>query len=232
MSMLELRGINSFYGSSHVLFDIDLDIDEGECVGLLGRNGAGKTTLLKTIMGAVGAQSGSIRFDGAAIEAEKPERIAALGIQLVPEGRNIFSNLTVEENLVLAGLTAKDPWKLAEVYELFPNLRERAKNRGRALSGGEQQMLAVARALVRRPRLILLDEPFEGLAPSIVDRIMDVCQMLVKERQTIIIVEQNIEAVLELSTRCYVINNGHVAFQGSNRELESRPDIVSSYIGV
>ena len=232
MSMLELRGVNSFYGSSHVLFDIDLDIDEGECVALLGRNGAGKTTLLKTIMGAVAAQSGSIRFDGSAIEAEKPERIAACGIQLVPEGRNVFKNLTVEENLVLAGLTAKDPWKLNDVYELFPNLKERAKNRGRALSGGEQQMLAVARALVRRPRLILLDEPFEGLAPSIVDRIMDVCQMLVRERQTIIIVEQNIEAVLDLSSRCYVLNNGHVAFQGDNRELESRPDIVSSYIGI
>ncbi len=232
MSMLELREVNSFYGSSHVLFDIDLDIDEGECVALLGRNGAGKTTLLKTIMGAVGAQSGSIRFDGSAIEAQKPEHIAALGIQLVPEGRNIFSDLTVEENLILAGLTAKDPWKLADVYELFPNLRERAKNRGRALSGGEQQMLAVARALVRRPRLILLDEPFEGLAPSIVDRIMDVCHMLVRERQTIVIVEQNIEAVLELSSRCYVINNGHVVFQGSNLQLESRPDIVSSYIGV
>ncbi len=232
MSMLELRGVNSFYGSSHVLFDVDLDIDEGECVALLGRNGAGKTTLLKTIMGAVSAESGSICFDGISIETKKPERIAALGIQLVPEGRNIFSNLTVEENLVLAGLTAKDPWRLSEVYDLFPNLRERARNRGRALSGGEQQMLAVARALVRRPRLILLDEPFEGLAPSIVDRIMDVCQMLVKQHQTIIIVEQNIAATLELSSRSYVVNNGHIVFHGTNTELQARPEVISSYVGV
>jgi branched-chain amino acid transport system ATP-binding protein len=232
MSMLELRGVNSYYGSSHVLFDIDLEIKEGECVALLGRNGAGKSTLLKTIMGAISAKSGAIQFDGGEIQAEKPERIAALGIQLVPEGRNIFSNLTVEENLILAGLTAKDPWKLNDVYELFPNLKERARNRGRALSGGEQQMLAVARALIRRPRLILLDEPFEGLAPSIVDGLMDVCHMLVKERQTIIIVEQNIEAVLELSSRCYVLNNGHVVFRGSNSELQDSPDVISSYVGI
>lgn len=232
MNMLEMRGINSFYGSSHVLFDIDLDIAEGECVALLGRNGAGKSTLLKTIMGAVSVRSGAIRLDGGEIQTEKPERIAALGIQLVPEGRNIFNNLTVEENLILAGLTAKNPWKLADVYEIFPNLKERTKNRGRALSGGEQQMLAVARALIRRPRLILLDEPFEGLAPSIVDVLMDVCHMLVKEHQTIIIVEQNIEAVLELSSRCYVLNNGHVVFHGSNSDLQGSPEIVSSYIGV
>ncbi len=232
MSMLELRGINSFYGSSHVLFDIDLDVQEGECVALLGRNGAGKTTLLKTIMGAVNASSGAISFEGRKIQAEKPERIASLGIQLVPEGRNIFSNLTVEENLILAALTAKNPWELGDVYDIFPNLRERARNRGRALSGGEQQMLAVARALIRRPRLVLLDEPFEGLAPSIVDRLMDVCQMLVNERQTIVIVEQNIEAVLELSSRCYVLNNGHVVFHGRNDELKVNPDIVSAYVGV
>jgi branched-chain amino acid transport system ATP-binding protein len=232
MSMLELRGVNSFYGSSHVLFDIDLEIEEGECVALLGRNGAGKTTLLKTIMGAIRPKSGAIQFDGGEIHAEKPERIAALGIQLVPEGRDIFSNLTVEENLILAGLTVKEPWKLDDVYKLFPNLKERARNRGRALSGGEQQMLAVARALIRRPRLILLDEPFEGLAPSIVDALMDVCHMLIKERQTIIIVEQNIEAVLELSNRCYVLNNGHVVFRGSNGELQDSPDVISSYVGV
>ena len=232
MSMLEVNKVHSYYGSSHVLFDIDLHLEDGECVALLGRNGAGKSTLLKTIVGAVAAKSGQITFDGRQIQAEKPERIAGLGVQLVPEGRNIFSNLSVEENLVLAALTAEQPWKLSQIYEVFPRLQERARNRGRALSGGEQQMLAIARALIRRPRIILLDEPFEGLAPSIVDNLIDVCQMLVRERQTIIIVEQNVEAALELSSRCYVLNNGHMVFDGDNDQLQRSPEVVSAYLGV
>lgn len=232
MSMLELDRVNSFYGSSHVLFDIGLNVDDGECVALLGRNGAGKTTLLKTIVGAMRAGSGRICLDGEEVQNQKPERIARMGVQLVPEGRNIFGGLTVEENLSLAALTASNAWNIKEIYNIFPRLEERAKYRGKALSGGEQQMLAIARALIRRPRLILLDEPFEGLAPSIVDHLIDVCYMLVEQRQTIIIVEQNVEAALELSSRCYVLNNGHMVFQGSRLELERSPEVVSAYLGV
>lgn len=232
MSLLRLKKVNSFYGPSHILFDIDLHVEPGECVALLGRNGAGKTTLLNTIMGALKPKSGEIIFANTPVQAAKPEYIAALGIQLVPEGRNIFSNLTVDENLKLASMTASEPLSIHQIYQMFPRLAERRHNRGRALSGGEQQMLAIGRALIRRPRVVLLDEPFEGLAPSIVDGLLDVCRRLVSEHQTIVIVEQDIDAILELSTRCYVMNNGHIVFDGTSEELGSDQNIISEYLGV
>jgi branched-chain amino acid transport system ATP-binding protein len=232
MSLLEVEGVNSYYGSSHVLFDVSLNVDEGETVVLLGRNGAGKTTTLKTIMGLISPQSGVVRFAGEAIQGKNPEEVARLGLQLVPEERNIFSGLTLEENLRLAALTAPKAWTMDMVYEIFPPLKERRLSRGRSLSGGEQQMLAIARALIRRPRLILLDEPFEGLAPIIVQELMEVCRDLVGKNQTIVVVEQNVAAALSLASRCYVMNNGHVVFQGTPAELKRSPDVVSRYLGV
>jgi branched-chain amino acid transport system ATP-binding protein len=232
MSLLEVEGVNSYYGSSHVLFDVSLNVDDGETVVLLGRNGAGKTTTLKTIMGLLPPRSGTIRFAGDTIHGKNPEQIAGLGLQLVPEERNIFAGLTLEENLRLAALTAPNAWAPEMVYEIFPQLQERRLSRGRSLSGGEQQMLAIARALIRRPRLILLDEPFEGLAPKIVQDLIAVCRDLVYKNQTFVIVEQNVAAALTLATRCYVMNNGHVVFQGSPDDLKNSPDVVSRYLGV
>ena len=177
--MIEVERINSYYGDSHVLFDVSLGVREGEVVALLGRNGAGKSTTLKTLAGVLHPRSGTIRLEGAAIEQLPSHTIAGLGLQLVPEERRIFGGLTVEENLDLAALSAQKPLALADMFAIFPRLRERRGSYGRTLSGGEQQMLAIARALIRRPRLILLDEPFEGLAVIIVQNLLEVCRELV-----------------------------------------------------
>src|SRR5499427_6609166 len=168
MNLLKVDGLNSFYGDSHILFDVSMYVDKHEVVALLGRNGAGKSTTLKTLMGLVRPRSGRIGLDGNMTQGLRPHAIAALGLQLVPEERRIFGSLSVEENLVLAGLSAKSRWPMERVWETFPRLRDRRHSRGTDLSGGEQQMLAIARALVRAPKIILLDEPFEGLAPVIV----------------------------------------------------------------
>src|SRR5512146_1505066 len=165
MSLLEVSGLNSYYGDSHILFDLGLRVEKNEVVALLGRNGAGKSTTLKSLMGVVRPRSGRITLDGTPTQTLPPHAIAGLGLQLVPEERRIFGSLNVEENLVLAGLTARSRWPLERVWEMFPRLRERRRSRGTDLSGGEQQMLAIGRALVRNPKIVLLDEPFEGLAP-------------------------------------------------------------------
>jgi branched-chain amino acid transport system ATP-binding protein len=165
MSLLEVNALNSYYGDSHILFDVSLRVERNEVVALLGRNGAGKSTTLKSLMGVVTPRSGSIIFDGAEVAGKKSHAIAQAGMQLVHEDRRIFGSLNVEENLVLAGLTADNKWPLDRIYDMFPRLKERRGSRGTDLSGGEQQMLAIARALVRDPKIILLDEPFEGLAP-------------------------------------------------------------------
>jgi len=174
-TLLEVDKINSYYGDSHILFDVSLHIDKNEVVALLGRNGAGKSTTLKSLMGVVRPRSGRIMLDGTPTQALHSHAIAALGLQLVPEERRIFGSLNVEENLVLAGLTAKARWPLDRVWEIFPRLKQRRRSRGTDLSGGEQQMLAIARALVRDPKIILLDEPFEGLAPIIVRDLLATC---------------------------------------------------------
>src|SRR5579863_9187830 len=176
--MIEVDKINSYYGDSHVLFDLSIRVSEHEVVALLGRNGAGKSTTLKTLAGVLHPQSGTIRFGGESIEMLSIHRIAGLGLQLVPEERRIFSSLTVEENLDLAALTARRALPLSEIFAIFPRLNARRGSYGRSLSGGEQQMLAIARALIRRPRVILLDEPFEGLAVLIVQGLLDVCRTL------------------------------------------------------
>jgi branched-chain amino acid transport system ATP-binding protein len=232
MSYLEVEGINSFYGDSHILFNVSMRVEKGDVVALLGRNGAGKSTTLKTLMGLVAAPSGSIRMEATELRGRKPHVVAAHGLQLVPEERRIFGSLSVEENLVLAGLTAKPPWPLEQVYRMFPRLEQRRGSRGTELSGGEQQMLAIARALVRSPKVLLLDEPFEGLAPIIVRDLLAVCERLAAEGQTIIIVEQNIAAALSIARRAYILNNGHVVFDGTTAELKATPEILGRHVGV
>jgi branched-chain amino acid transport system ATP-binding protein len=232
MSLLELDAVNTYYGEAHTLFDLSLRVEPHEVVALLGRNGAGKTTALKTIMGVLAPQSGTIRFAGQSIGGLPPYRIARLGLQLVPDERRIIGSLTVEENLVLAGLTAARPWPVERVFEVFPRLGERRRNRGRDLSGGEQQMLAIARALVREPELILLDEPFEGLAPLIVQDLLRICRELATAGRTILIVEQNVQAALSLCQRCYILNNGHLAFSGEPEALRREPQLMHRLLGV
>jgi len=232
MSLLEVAAINSFYGEAHTLFDVSLKVESREVVALLGRNGAGKSTTLKTIMGVLAPKSGTITLDGTPIHGLPPYKIARLGLQLVPEERRIIGGLTVEENLVLAGLSAPNPWAPQRVYDMFPRLSERRASAGRDLSGGEQQMLAIARALVREPQLILLDEPFEGLAPLIVQNLLAVCRRLAEEGRTIVIVEQNVQAALLLARRCYILNNGHVVYEGTPSELRRDPDFMHRHLGV
>ena len=190
MSLLEVDGLNSYYGDSHILFDVAMRVEQHEVVALLGRNGAGKTTTLKSLIGVVRPRSGTIVLDGAAIDGQPPFAIARRGVQLVPEDRRIFGSLNVEDNLELAVLTAPDRWPLERIYEMFPRLAERRRSRGTDLSGGEQQMLAIARALIRDPKIILLDEPFEGLAPIIVRDLVGVCRDLAEPGLTIVVVEQ------------------------------------------
>ncbi|MEA2856995.1 MAG: branched-chain amino acid transport system ATP-binding protein [Methylobacteriaceae bacterium] len=232
MNLLEVDAINTYYGDAHALFDVSLRIEENEVVALLGRNGAGKSTTLKTIMGVLRPKSGAIHFAGKSVQGLPPYKIAALGVQLVPEERRIIGGLTVDENLTLAGLTAPNAWSNERAYEVFPRLAERRNNRGRDLSGGEQQMLAIARALVREPRLILLDEPFEGLAPLIVQDLIRVCRDIAEEGRTIVIVEQNVHAALGLAHRCYVLNNGHMVFEGTPDVLRADAEFMHKHLGV
>jgi branched-chain amino acid transport system ATP-binding protein len=232
MSLLEVEDLNSYYGDSHILFDVSLRVESNEVVALLGRNGAGKSTTLKSLMGVVTPRTGKVVFDGKNVAGQKSHTIARAGMQLVHEDRRIFGSLNVEENLVLAGLTAPQRWPLERLYEMFPRLRERRTSRGTDLSGGEQQMLAIARALIRDPKLILLDEPFEGLAPIIVQDLLATCRRLAGEGQTIVVVEQNISAALTLADRVYIINNGHIVESHTKQALQAQPDILHRHLGV
>ncbi|MGB7478884.1 MAG: ABC transporter ATP-binding protein [Burkholderiaceae bacterium] len=232
MSLLEVSGLNSYYGDSHILFDVSLRVEKNEVVALLGRNGAGKSTTLKSLMGVVKPRAGSIKLDGEELVGKKPHAIARIGMQLVHEERRIFGSLNVEENIILAGLTADNKWPLERIYDMFPRLKERRSSRGTDLSGGEQQMLAIARALVRDPKIILLDEPFEGLAPVIVQNLVRICHDLAKVGQTIVLVEQNLAATLTLADRVYILNNGHIVHEGPAAGLKSQPDILQRYLGV
>jgi branched-chain amino acid transport system ATP-binding protein len=227
MSLLEVKGLNSYYGDSHILFDVSMRVEKNEVVALLGRNGAGKSTTLKSLMGVVTPRTGSVLLDGVEIAGRKSHAIARVGMQLVHEERRIFGSLNVEENLVLAGLTAPNRWPLERIYEMFPRLKQRRTSRGTDLSGGEQQMLAIGRALI-----VLLDEPFEGLAPVIVRDLMNACRDLAAAGQTIVLVEQNLAATLALAQRVYIINNGHIAHEGSAEELKGRPEILQRHLGV
>ena len=232
MSLLEVNGLNSYYGDSHILFDVGLKVEKNEVVALLGRNGAGKSTTLKSLMGVVKPRAGSITLDGEQLAGKPSYTIAQRGMQLVHEERRVFGSLNVEENLVLAGLTAKSKWSLDRIYAMFPRLKERRGSRGTDLSGGEQQMLAIARALIRDPKIVLLDEPFEGLAPVIVRDLVNACRELAAAGQTILLVEQNLAATLALSDRVYIVNNGHIVHEGPAAELKAQPEVLQRYLGV
>ena len=231
-AFLEVDRINSYYGDSHILFDVCMYVHKNEVVALLGRNGAGKSTTLKTLMGLVRPRSGRIVLDGNMTQGLRPHAIAALGLQLVPEERRVFGSLSVEENLVLAGLSVKSRWPMERVWETFPRLRDRRHSRGTDLSGGEQQMLAIARALLREPKILLLDEPFEGLAPIIVRELLAICRILAETGQTIVVVEQNIRAALSLADRVYIINNGHIVDARPTQMLREHPEVLYGHLGI
>jgi len=232
MSLLEVDGLNSYYGDSHILFDVALRVERNEVVALLGRNGAGKSTTLKSLMGIVQPRTGRVMFDGVDVAGRKSHAIAQAGMQLVHEDRRIFGSLNVEENLILAGLTAPGRWPLDRIYEMFPRLKERRTSRGTDLSGGEQQMLAIGRALIRDPKIVLLDEPFEGLAPILVHDLLATCRLLADTGQTILIVEQNISAAMTLADRVYIINNGHIVESLDVRQVREEPEVLHRHLGV
>jgi branched-chain amino acid transport system ATP-binding protein len=215
----------------HILHGLSLRVGEGEVVAMLGRNGAGKTTTLRCITGLTPPRRGEIRYQGRSIAGAPPHRIARMGIALVPETRDIFSYLTVKENLVIAQ-RAGSRWRMETVLERFPKLAERLPNKGRELSGGEQQMLAIARALLNGPDLLLLDEPSQGLAPLVVNAVMDTIRGLKAERVSMLLVEQNAEMALQLADRVYVIDHGTVVFEGTPAALRAEHQVTATYLGV
>ena len=229
--MLEVSGLEAGYGDGRVLFGVELGVEAGEVVTLLGRNGMGKTTTLSAVMGIVRPQGGTVRFEGAQIGHLPPYRIARLGLGLVPEGRQIFPNLTVRENLV-ATAAGTGPWDLAGVLALFPALRERRGQLGSLLSGGEQQMLAIGRALMTNPRLLILDEATEGLAPRIRGEIWRVLAALKAAGQAILVVDKNIAPLLQLADRHFVLERGRTVWSGSSAELAAAPALQHRYLGV
>jgi branched-chain amino acid transport system ATP-binding protein len=230
--MLEVRGLNAWYGESHVLHGVDFDVQEGEVVTLLGRNGAGKTTTMKSIMGLVPRRSGSIRFKGQETTSLRPDLIARLGIGFCPEERGIFAGLNVTENLMLPRVVAPGGLDLAEIYTLFPNLKERAASQGTKLSGGEQQMLAIARILRTGARLLLLDEPTEGLAPVIVRQIGRTIQAIKERGFTVLLVEQNFRFAATVADRHFVMEHGRVVDMIPNAELAVSMGKLHEYLGV
>ena len=230
--MLAVSGLNAWYGESHILHGVDFRIDEGEVVTLLGRNGAGKTTTMKSIMGLVPRRSGSIRFCGTETISARPDRIARLGIGFCPEERGIFASLDVTENLLLPPVIAPGGLSIDEIYELFPNLKERARSPGTKLSGGEQQMLAIARILRTGARLLLLDEPTEGLAPVIVQQIGRTIREIKKRGFTVLLVEQNFQFAATVADRHYVMEHGRIIDMIANADLAASTDRLHAYLGV
>jgi branched-chain amino acid transport system ATP-binding protein len=233
--MLQIRDLETSYGASQVLFKVNFEIKTGEAATLLGRNGMGKTTTVRSIMGLTRAKGGTITFRGERIEREEPDRIARSGIALVPEGRQIFPNLTVRENLVaFAGNRSArtDPWTPAKVLEFFPRLAERVDNMGNQLSGGEQQMLAIGRALVTNPHLLILDEATEGLAPLVREEIWKCLARLRQAGQTLLVIDKYLERLVRLADRHTIIERGRVAWQGSSAELDADRGLWRRYLGV
>jgi ABC-type branched-subunit amino acid transport system ATPase component len=227
--MLSLRNVHVHIGKLHILQGVTLDVKEGECAALLGRNGVGKTTTLRTITGVLKPRAGRIEFAGSDITHLSPDRINRLGLSTVPEGRRIFPNLTVQENLLIAARPGG--WTLSAAYQLFPKLRLRAGAKGEHLSGGERQMLAIARALMAPTRLILLDEPFEGLAPAVVAEVLAAVAEL-RQHCSILIVEHKLETILQLANRVYVMVNGQVAFDGDTESLRCNEELQRRLLGV
>ena len=232
--MLEVQNLQAAYGAAKVLFDISLNIGAGEVVTLLGRNGMGKTTTINTIMGLLPASGGSVAFDGQPLTGLPSYRIAQAGIGLVPEGRQIFPTLTVEENLLATAAVRRPParWTLGDIYELFPRLKERRSNMGTQLSGGEQQMLAVGRALMTNPKLLILDEATEGLAPLIRLEIWNCLKKLKAEHQSILVIDKNVDALAAFADRHVIIEKGRVVWTGTTAELKDDPTIKDRFLHV
>jgi branched-chain amino acid transport system ATP-binding protein len=233
--MLKVAGLQASYGRSQVLFDIDLEVGEGEIVTLLGRNGMGKTTTIRSVMGLTAPGGGAVEFSGRAIAGHTPESIARAGIGLVPEGRQVFPLLTVFENLVATAsnrLKRKNPWTLEEVFKLFPRLRERRNQYARTLSGGEQQMLAVGRALMTNPQLLIFDEATEGLAPVIRAEIWGCISLLKSRGQSILIVDKNLSVLKRIADRHFVIEKGRTVWRGSSADLDRDAAIVHRFVTV
>ena len=229
--ILEIKGIDTFYGLGHILHGLSLSVAEGEVVALLGRNGAGKTTTLRSVTGLTPPKKGEILYKGTNIADLDAHRITQLGIALVPETRGIFSYLTARENLSIAQRKGSR-WQMETVLERFPALRERLESKGRLLSGGEQEMLAIARALMTGPDLLLLDEPSQGLAPLVVNAVMDTIRELKQQHVSMLLVEQNAEMALRLADRVYVIDHGSMVFEGSPASLRADANVTATYLGV
>ena len=229
-AILQAQGLHTFYGKSHILHGIDLEVRPGEIVTLLGRNGAGKTTTLRSLVGLTPPREGSVRIFGQVTTDWPPYRIAQLGVGYVPEGRRIFANLTVEENLMVP-VERPGPWTIERIYRLFPRLAERKSNSGRQLSGGEQEMLSISRALLLNPKLLLLDEPSQGLAPLIVQEVFKVVAAARREGISVLLVEQNVRAAVAIADRAYVLDDGHVVFDGPVAEFAKDEDRVRTLAG-
>ncbi|UCH75059.1 MAG: ABC transporter ATP-binding protein [Rhodospirillales bacterium] len=233
--MLEVAEIETFYEASQILFGVSLYVDAGEVVTLMGRNGMGKTTTVRSIMGLTPPRSGSVRFDGDEIAGRPAYMIARAGVGLVPEGRNIFHNLTVRENLIAIAANragSASPWDFNAICSMFPRLAERAGSMGNTLSGGEQQMLAIARALMTNPKLLILDEATEGLAPLIRHEIWDVLRDLRDVGQSILLIDKDVEALSRIADRHYILEKGQVVWSGSSDRLAADPEIATRYLGV
>jgi branched-chain amino acid transport system ATP-binding protein len=233
--LLEIEAIETCYGLSQVLFGLSLQVRSGEMVAMMGRNGMGKTTTIRSILGLTPARAGAVRFAGVEVRKLPSFRIAQLGIGLVPEGRQIFPNLTVRENLLAASgnrLGSADPWTLEKIHALFPRLAERGGNMGNQLSGGEQQMLAIGRALMTNPKLMILDEATEGLAPLIRDEIWQCLSMLKARGQSVLVIDKNIENLTRIADRHYIIERGRAVWSGTSEALIAEPDLQHRYLGV
>lgn len=232
--MLELVDVHTYYGESHVLQGISLNVDQGSVVALLGRNGMGKTTTIRSIIGFTPPRRGAIRFKEKDITGLQPHQIAQMGIGLVPQGRQIFPSLSVRENLTMSARNTEEPgaWSLDRVYSLFPLLKERANLRGTLLSGGEQQMLTICRALMTNPDLLLMDEPSEGLAPMIVREISRIIGQLKESGFSILLVEQNLPMALALADYTYVISNGTIVYESTPEELKKNEEVKNTYLGI
>ena len=232
---LDVRGIHSYYGLSHILFGVSLEIEDGEAVALLGRNGAGKSTTLKSIMGFVKPREGQVIWNGTDITGRAPDKVARMGIGYVPEDRRIFPQLSVRENLEVAvkpGVSGRPRWTLDRVYDLFPQLRLLAERKGGVLSGGEQQMLAIARGLMGNPSVLLLDEPSEGLAPVVIESLGKQILDMKKEGMGILLCEQNSFFALDLCERTMIIEKGTIVWDGAATELRKRPDVMAEHLAV
>jgi len=230
MSVLAAEGLHTFYGKSHILHGVGLTVGEGEIVTLLGRNGAGKSTTLRSLIGLTPAREGSVRIFGQLTTAWPADRIVGLGVGFVPEGRRVFGSLTVEENL-LVPIERPGPWTIARVYQLFPRLQERRGSKGRFLSGGEQEMLAIGRALLLNPKLLLLDEPSQGLAPLLVREVFNVIARMRHEGISILLVEQNVRMAVEIADRAYVLDDGRVVYEGPAAEFARDEERVRELAG-